>query len=172
MCISAISLGNNVTDPTLLKLLLPAIDNVNENLKELGVKGVKVSTTVSLAFFNGRESVAKEVLDNVSEKNGSLFVSVDNRYLPVGLSSIKVDNGFVLIKYDSSGIDLMRYGISLDNNGEVQMDYGVIEARVSKVEETEKVKKDNDDEVLFFLMMCIWLLLCINVLQRTGYRLR
>ncbi|PWA76894.1 hypothetical protein CTI12_AA230660 [Artemisia annua] len=162
--ISAISVRNNVTDANLLKLLLPAIDNVKKKVNKLGVK---VSTTVSFSFVNDRDYVVKELLDSLSEKNaGSLFVSMDNTDVPVGLYSIKVVAGFVLIQYDSSSIDLMRYEISLDNNGEVHMDYGVIEAWVSKVEETEKVKEDNDHDVFFFFMICSWILMCINVFSQ------
>ncbi|GKA99805.1 zinc finger, RING-type containing protein [Tanacetum coccineum] len=99
--ISAISVGNNVTDANLLKLVVTAVVNVKENVKELGIERVKVSTTVSLGFVTGSESVAKGLLGSFSEKGvTSLFVSMGNRN--VSLGSFKVVCGGFVLKRDLS----------------------------------------------------------------------
>ena len=120
MLIYAISVGNNVTDPTLLKQLPHAIDNVNKNVKELGIEGVKVSTTVSLGILKGSEYVAKELLASLSQKSArSLFVSMGNRDVPVGFCMFKVFRGnFVLIHHP--GRDFIYQSF---DDGQM-MDYG------------------------------------------------
>nr|GFB09795.1 glucan endo-1,3-beta-glucosidase 12 [Tanacetum cinerariifolium] len=135
--ISSISLGNNVTDSNLLKLLLPAIDNVKEKVKGLGIEGVKVSTTVSLAFVNSTDAVVKGLLGGLSEKDATLFVSLKPWNVSLGSFKEVVCGGFVLKRDLSTDVSF----VSLDN-GEM-MDYGVVEVRVLKVEE-DKVKKDDD----------------------------
>ncbi|GJZ87485.1 hypothetical protein Tco_0659095 [Tanacetum coccineum] len=149
--ISSISLGNNVTDANLLKLLLSGIDNVKEKVKGLGIKGVKVSTTVSLAFVNSKDIVAKELLGGLSEKDATLFVNVKHWNVSLGPFKEVVCGGFALKRDLSADVGY----VSLDNNGEM-MDYRVVEVRVLKVEE-DKVKKDDDvDAILFLLILYYW----------------
>ncbi|GJT72263.1 glucan endo-1,3-beta-glucosidase [Tanacetum coccineum] len=149
--ISSISLGNNVTDANLLKLLLSGIDNVKEKVKGLGIKGVKVSTTVSLAFVNSKDIVAKELLGGLSEKDATLFVNVKHWNVSLGPFKEVVCCGFALKRDLSADVGY----VSLDNNGEM-MDYRVVEVRVLKVEE-DKVKKDDDvDAILFLLILYYW----------------
>ncbi|PWA94740.1 hypothetical protein CTI12_AA056890 [Artemisia annua] len=94
--ISAISLGYNVTDANLLKLLPPGIDNVKEKVKELGIEGVKVSTTVSLVFVNSTDIVAKGLLGGLSKKNATLFVSMKPWNVSLGSFKEVVCGGFAL----------------------------------------------------------------------------
>ncbi|GJW30935.1 hypothetical protein Tco_0047810 [Tanacetum coccineum] len=145
--ISSISLGNNVTDANLLKLLLSGIDNVKEKVKGLGIKGVKVSTTVSLAFVNSKDIVAKELLGGLSEKDATLFVNVKHWNVSLGPFKEVVCCGFALKRDLSADVGY----VSLDNNGEM-MDYRVVEVRVFKVEE-DKVKKDDDVDAIYNIGM-------------------
>ncbi|PWA94739.1 hypothetical protein CTI12_AA056880 [Artemisia annua] len=145
--ISAISLGYNVTDPYLLKLLPPGIDNVKEKVKELGIEGVNVLTTVSLEFVR-TDSVARGFLRGLSKKNAALFVNV-KPWKNVSFKKVFC-GGFALKRDLSSDVSYE----SLDN-GEM-MDYGVVEVRVSKAEEYVVIKKDDkDNTMLFLLIACI-----------------
>nr|GEX24324.1 glucan endo-1,3-beta-glucosidase 13-like [Tanacetum cinerariifolium] len=126
--ISAISVGNNVTDANLLKLAVTAVANVKEKVNELGIERIKVSTTVSLGFVTGSESVAKGLLSSLIE-NGvtSLFVSMDNRNVSLGSFKEVVCSGFVLKR------DLSTDGCYQSLDDDEMMDYDVVEG-VLKVE--------------------------------------
>ncbi|GJX69611.1 reverse transcriptase domain-containing protein [Tanacetum coccineum] len=156
--ISSISLGNNVTDANLLKLLLSGIDNVKEKVKGLGIKGVKVSTTVSLAFVNSKDIVAKELLGGLSEKDATLFVNVKHWNVSLGPFKEVVCCGFALKRDLSADVGY----VSLDNNGEM-MDYRVVEVRVLKVEE-DKVKKDDDVDAILFLLI-LWIVCMLMIVS-------
>nr|GEY67290.1 hypothetical protein [Tanacetum cinerariifolium]GEY68240.1 hypothetical protein [Tanacetum cinerariifolium] len=52
--------GKGIINYNILKLVVTAVDNVKEKVKELGIERLKVSTTVSLGFVTG--SSFKEVV--------------------------------------------------------------------------------------------------------------
>ncbi|PWA64472.1 hypothetical protein CTI12_AA342560 [Artemisia annua] len=126
-------------DANILKLLLPAVDNVKEKVME-----IKVSTKVSLKFINCSNTVSKGLLGGLSEKiNATLFV-----YVKPWNASFKevVCGGFALMRNLSTD----DVGYKSVENGEI-VDYGVVEARVSKAEDNNE---DNGDALFVLLLIC------------------
>nr|GFB03205.1 hypothetical protein CTI12_AA056890 [Tanacetum cinerariifolium] len=109
--------GKGIINYNILKLVVTAVDNVKEKVKELGIERLKVSTTVSLGFITGNESVAKGLFGTLNEKDVTLFVHVKHWNVSLGSSFKEVVCGGFALKRDLSN-DVSYVGL---DNGEMMM---------------------------------------------------